>query len=120
LPAERPKSGVSRPNWEQERVAVPTSNLAAVGARELRVDCLASVQTFDLGDGRAAIDLGADGAARRGREGIGQVEELLAGLLGRWMRNGGSTATWPAELLRVIHTRVDEVTGRRAGRGADC
>jgi hypothetical protein len=100
---------VSRPNWEQERVAVPTSNLAAVGARELRVDCLASVQTFDLGDGRAAIDLGADGAARRGREGIGQVEELLAGLLGRWMRNGGSTATWPAELLRVIHTRVDEL-----------
>ena len=67
-------------------MAVPPVDLAAVGARELRVHSLAFVETLDLGDGRAAVDLGADRAFGRGREWIGQTEELLARLFGRRKR----------------------------------
>jgi hypothetical protein len=80
---------------KQERVAVPACNLAAVRARELRVDGLASIQTFNLDHGWAAVNLGADGVARSGRKGIGQGEELLAGLLGRWMRSTCEIAVEP-------------------------
>jgi hypothetical protein len=76
-------------------MAVPARNLAAVRARELRVDGLASIQTFNLGHGRAAVNLGADGIARSGRKGIGQGEELLASLLGRWMRSTCQIAVEP-------------------------
>ena len=80
---------------EQERMTVPACNLAAVRARELRVDGLSAIQTFNLGDGRAAVNLGTDGVARSGRKGIGQVEELLASLLGRWMRSTCQIAVEP-------------------------
>ena len=76
-------------------MAVPACNLAAVCARELRVDGLASIQTFNLGHGRAAVNLSADGVARSGRKGIGQGEELLASLLGRWMRSTCEIAVEP-------------------------
>ena len=76
-------------------MTVPACNLAAVRARERRVDGLASIQTFNLGDGGAAVSLRADSIARNGRKGTGQVEELLAGLLGRWMRSTCQIAVEP-------------------------
>jgi hypothetical protein len=45
----------ARLNRKQERVAVPASNLAAVNARERRVDSLASVQTIDPRTGWRAL-----------------------------------------------------------------
>lgn len=76
-------------------MAVPACNLATVRPRELRVDRLPSIQTFNLGHGWAAMNLGADGVARSGRKRIGQGEELLAGILGRWMRSACEIAVEP-------------------------
>ena len=75
-------------------MAVPACNLAAVHAREPRVDGLSAIQALNLGDGRPAVNLGADGVAG-GRKGTGQSEELLARLLGRWMRSTCEIAVEP-------------------------
>ena len=76
-------------------MAIPARNLAPVRAREPRVDGLSSIQTFNLRHGRAAIRLGADSVAGSGRKGTGQTEELLARLLGRWMRSTCQIAVEP-------------------------
>ena len=50
-------------------MAVPACNLTAVRARELRVDGLARYEAFYLGDGRTAVQLGADDVVQGGRKG---------------------------------------------------
>jgi hypothetical protein len=76
-------------------MAIPACNLATVRACELRVDGLASIQALYLGDGRAAVQRGANGVARSGRKRIGEVEELFACFLGCWMRSTRQIAVQP-------------------------
>lgn len=67
---------------EQELMLVPQRDLAAVAARERRVDLGAVEGAADLGDGRAAVDLRTGDLPTRPDEGTLHAHESAASLLG--------------------------------------
>ena len=83
---------------KKELMPVPQSDLAAVRPGEGRVHLRALERAADLGNGGAAVDLGADGLAARPRERTLHLLEPPAGL-GR-AREG--TAGGPAAKARFI------------------
>src|SRR5215211_4849206 len=84
---------------EEEADAIPAGDLAAVPAREVGIDRSPAERAANVGKLRAAVDRGAGGVLRNGREGIVERFEPAAGPCGIGQRAADGAVQRP-ELRR--------------------